>query len=264
MMPRPIALITGASSGLGAEFARALAAQGADLILTARREERLAALATQLQAEHGTHTDLLAADLATDAGVTAVKAKIIATPNLHWLINNAGFGMKGRFDRAAIDDLDRMHRLHVLAPLQLTHAALGGMLARGAGAIINVASVAGFVLVAGSVGYAATKSWLHVLSEGIYLELRSARSKVRIQSLCPGYIVTEFHDVIGMDRALMPGFLWLDPRFVVRESLRALERNDLLVIPSWKYRLIVGVARRLPRHLRYAVAASVGRRTRRD
>ena len=264
MMPRPIALITGASSGLGAEFARALAAQGADLILTARREERLVALATQLQAEHGTHTDLLAADLATDAGVTAVKAKIIATPNLHWLINNAGFGMKGRFDRAAIDDLDRMHRLHVLAPLQLTHAALGGMLARGAGAIINVASVAGFVLVAGSVGYAATKSWLHVLSEGIYLELRSARSKVRIQSLCPGYIVTEFHDVIGMDRALMPGFLWLDARFVVRESLRALERNDLLVIPSWKYRLIVGVARRLPRHLRYAVAASVGRRTRRD
>jgi uncharacterized protein len=264
MMPRPVALITGASSGLGAEFARALAAQGADLILTARREERLVALATQLQAEHGTHTDLLAADLATDAGVTAVKAKIIATPNLHWLINNAGFGMKGRFDRAAIDDLDRMHRLHVLAPLQLTHAALAGMLARGAGAIINVASVAGFLLVAGSVGYAATKSWLHVLSEGIYLELRSARSKVRIQSLCPGYIVTEFHDVIGMDRALMPGFLWLDARFVVRESLRALERNDLLVIPSWKYRLIVGVARRLPRHLRYAVAASVGRRTRRD
>jgi short-subunit dehydrogenase len=264
MMPRPVALITGASSGLGAEFARALAAQGADLILTARREERLVALATQLQAEHGTHTDLLAADLATDAGVTAVKAKIIATPNLHWLINNAGFGMKGRFDRAAIDDLDRMHRLHVLAPLQLTHAALGGMLARDAGAIINVASVAGFLLVAGSVGYAATKSWLNVLSEGIYLELRSARSKVRIQSLCPGYIVTEFHDVIGMDRALMPGFLWLDARFVVRESLRALERNDLLVIPSWKYRLIVGVARRLPRHLRYAVAASVGRRTRRD
>jgi short-subunit dehydrogenase len=264
MMPRPVALITGASSGLGAEFARALAAQGADLILTARREERLAALATQLQAEHGTHTDLLTADLATDAGVTAVKAKIIATPNLQWLVNNAGFGMKGRFDRAAIDDLDRMHRLHVLAPLQLTHAALGGMLVRDAGAIINVASVVSFLLVAGSVGYAATKSWLHVLSEGIYLELRSARSKVRIQSLCPGYIVTEFHDVIGMNRALMPGFLWLDARFVVRESLRALERNNLLVIPSWKYRLIVGVARRLPRHLRYAVAISVGRRTRRD
>ncbi len=135
-----------------------------------------------------------------------------------------------------IDDLDRMHRLHVLAPLQLTHAALSGMVARDAGAIINVASVASFLMAAGSVGYAATKSWLHVFSEGIYLELRISRSKVRIQSLCPGYTVTEFHDVIGMNRALIPKFLWLDARFVVRESLQALERNDLLVIPSWKYR----------------------------
>jgi short-subunit dehydrogenase len=264
MMSRPVALITGASAGLGAEFARALAARGADLILTARREERLATLAKQMQTEHGTHTDFLTADLATDLGVAAVKAKIAATPNLHWLINNAGFGGKGRFDRAPIDDLDRMHRLHVLAPLQLTHAALSGMVTRDAGAIINVASVVSFLLISGSVGYAATKSWLHVLSEGIYLELRNSRSKVRIQSLCPGYVTTEFHDVIGMNRALIPKFLWLDARFVVRESLQALERNDLLVIPSWKYRLIVRVARRLPRHLRYAVAARVGRRTRRD
>jgi len=264
MMPRPTALITGASAGLGAEFARALAARGADLILTARREERLAALAKQLQSEHGTHTECLAADLATDAGVAQVKAKIVATPNLHWLINNAGFGVPGRFNTAAIDDLDRMHRLHVLAPLQLTHAALRGMVLRDAGGIINVASVVSFLLIAGSVGYSSTKSWLHVFSEGIYVELRSSRSKVRIQSLCPGYTVTEFHDVIGMDRALIPKFLWLDARFVVKESLQALERNQLLVIPSWKYRLIVGVARRLPRGLRYAVAARAGRRMRRD
>ncbi len=264
MTPRPVALITGASAGLGAEFARGLAAQGADLILTARREERLAALAKQLHTEHGTQTEFLAADLATDAGVAAVKAKIVATPNLHWLINNAGFGLPGRFDRAAIDDLDRMHRLHVLAPLQLTHAALGGMVARDAGAIINVASVASFLLSSGSVGYAASKSWLHVLSEGIYVELRSAQSKVCIQSLCPGYTVTEFHDVIGMDRALIPKFLWLDARFVVRESLQALERNDLLVIPSWKYRLMVSLARALPGHLRHALAVRAGRRMRRD
>jgi short-subunit dehydrogenase len=264
MTPRPVALVTGASAGLGAEFARALAAQGADLILTARRKDRLSALAQQLHAKHGTHTDLLAADLATDAGVAAVASKITATPSLRWLINNAGFGVPGRFHTSAIDDLDRMHRLHVLAPLQLTHAALGGMVARDAGAIINVASVVSFLLITGSVGYTSTKSWLHVFSEGIYLELRSSRSKVRIQSLCPGYTVTEFHDVIGMNRALIPKFLWLDARFVVRESLQGLDRNDLLVIPSWKYRLIVRVARRLPRHLRYVIAARVGRRTRRD
>jgi hypothetical protein len=153
--------------------------------------------------------------------------------------------------------------LHVLAPLHLTHAALNGMVARDAGAIVNVASVVSFLMSAGSVGYAASKSWLHIFSEGIYIELRSARSKVRIQSLCPGYTVTEFHDVLGMERALVPKFLWLDADFVVGESLRALERNDFLVIPSWKYRLVVAVMRSLPRALRFAVAERVGRRMRR-
>jgi len=262
-MSRPVALITGASAGLGAEFARALAARGADLILTARREERLVTLAQQLQAEHGTHIEVLTADLATDEGLALVKARIATTPNLHWLVNNAGFGMKGYFHRVALDDLDRMYRLHVLAPLHLTHAALNGMVARDAGAIVNVASVVSFLMSAGSVGYAASKSWLHIFSEGIYIELRSARSKVRIQSLCPGYTVTEFHDVLGMERALVPKFLWLDADFVVRESLRALERNDFLVIPSWKYRLVVAGMRCLPRALRFAVAERVGRRMRR-
>jgi uncharacterized protein len=147
-----------------------------------------------------------------------------------------------------------------MAPLQLTHTALSGMVARDVGSIVNVSSVIGFVLIAGSAGYAASKSWLHVFSEGIYLELESLQSNVRIQSLCPGYTRTEFHDVIGMDRARIPKFLWLDPRFVVGESLQALERNELLVIPSWKYRLIVRVARGLPRGIRYAVATRTGRR----
>jgi len=264
MTPRPVALITGASAGLGAQFARALATRGADLILVARRETRLAELAGELHSQHGTHIEILAADLATDAGVDAVKAKISATPNLHWLINNAGFGVKGRFCNAPIDELDRMHRLHVLAPLQLTHMALQGMVTRDAGAIINVASVASFLLVAGSVGYTSSKSWLHVFSEGIHVELKSSLSSVKIQSLCPGYTVTEFHDVIGMDRALIPKFLWLDAQYVVQESLKALEGSDLLVIPSWKYRLVVKVLRCLPGPLRYAVAVRAGRRMRRD
>jgi short-subunit dehydrogenase len=108
--PRPVALITGASSGLGAQFARALAAKGADLILTARREERLLELAKQLEAEHGTRTEVLVVDLATDEGITAVKSRILATPNLHWLINNAGFNVKGYFHQAPVDILDRMYR----------------------------------------------------------------------------------------------------------------------------------------------------------
>jgi short-subunit dehydrogenase len=263
MTSRPVALITGASAGLGAEFARALAARGVDLILTARREDRLVTLAHQLLTEHGTRTEVLKADLATDEGVAAVKAKIVATPNLQWLINNAGFGLKGYFHRVAIDDLDRMYRLQVLAPMQLTHAALTGMVTRNAGAVINVASVVSFLMSAGSVGYAASKSWLHVFSEGLYIELRSSGSKVQVQSLCPGYTVTEFHDVLGMQRGLVPEFLWLDARFVVQESLAALQRRQFLVVPSWKYRLVVALARRLPRGLRYAVAERMGRRMRR-
>jgi short-subunit dehydrogenase len=180
--PRPVALITGASSGLGAEFARALAAKGADLILVARREERLLALAKQLEAVYGTSTEVLVVDLATDAGIETVKARLVATPNLHWLINNAGFNVKGYFHKAPVDTLDRMYRLQVLAPFQLTHAALVAMVTRNAGAIINVASVVSFVMTVGSVSYASTKSWIHTFTEGIYIEQRHAGSKIRLQS----------------------------------------------------------------------------------
>ena len=261
--PRPVALITGASSGLGAEFARALAAKGADLILAARREARLLALAKQLEAEHGTRTEVLVVDLATDAGIAAVKARILATPNLHWLINNAGFNVKGYFHQAPVDILDRMYRLQVLAPFQLTRAALDAMVARNAGAIINVASLVSFIMTVGSVSYASTKSWLHAFTEGIYIEQRNAGSKVRLQSLCPGYVLTEFHDVVGMDRSVIPRSLWLDAPFVVQESLDALEQNKLLVIPGWKYRLIVWLVRRMPAAARYALAERMGKRMKR-
>ena len=262
-LPRPVALITGASSGLGAEFARALAARGADLILTARREERLLALAKQLEAEHGTRTEVLVVDLATDAGIAAVKARILATPNLHCLLNNAGFNVKGYFHRAPVDILDRMFHLQVLAPFQLTHAALEAMAARNAGAIINVASLVSFIMTVGSVSYASTKSWLHTFTEGIYIEQRNAGSKVRLQSLCPGYILTEFHDVVGMDRSVIPKSLWLDAPFVVQESLDALEQNKLLVIPGWRYRLIAWLVRRMPTAARYALAERMGKRMKR-
>jgi len=261
--PRPVALITGASSGLGAEFARSLAAKGADLILAARREERLLALAKQLQAEYGTRTEVLVVDLASDEGIAAVKARILATPNLHWLINNAGFNVKGYFHQAPVDILDRMYRLQVLAPFQLTRAALDAMVARKAGAIINVASLVSFIMTVGSVSYASTKSWLHTFTEGIYIEQRNAGSKVRLQSLCPGYVLTEFHDVVGMDRSVIPKSLWLDAPFVVQESLNALEQNKLLVIPGWKYRLIVWLVRRMPTAARYALAERMGKRMKR-
>ena len=263
MTSRPVALITGASAGLGAEFARALAARGADLILTARREDRLVTLAEQLETEHGTRTDILTADLATDEGLAAVKARIAATPSLQWLINNAGFGAKGYFHKAAIADLDRMHRLHVLAPLQLTHAALTGMVARDAGAIINVASVISFLMTAGSVSYAASKSWLHVFSEGIYIEMRASRSKVRHPVTVPGVYRDGISRRPGYGSCAGARIPLAGCAFRSVRILAALERNALLVIPSWKYRFIVRVLRNLPTALRFAIAEHMGRRMRR-
>jgi uncharacterized protein len=261
---RAIGLITGASAGLGATFARALAKRGIDLMLVARRTERLQELARSLQQEFSCRCEVITADLATDDGIVAVREKIAATPTLRWLINNAGYATKQRFYATELAEQDRMHRLHVLAPLHLTHAALAHMVPADEGFIINVASVAGFFLSVGGVSYAATKSWLHVFTSGIDVELQSTGSRVRVQSLCPGYTVTEFHDVLGMDRRLIPKFLWLDADFVVSESLRAIDKGQGLVVPGWAYKLLVSVSRVIPAGLIRRSAIRVGRRTGRE
>lgn len=258
-MSRPQALITGASSGIGAEFARQLAARGHDLILVARRGDRLRALAGEL----GVPCEVVEADLATDEGVGAVVERIGRAERLECLVNNAGFGLRGKFLASEAEPQVRMHRLHVLATVELTHAALAGMVKRGKGAVINVASVAGFALSAGSVSYNATKHWMNVFTEGLHLELKLAGSPVRVQALCPGYTYSEFHDVAEMDRAAIPKSLWLTARFVVSESLRGLEKGELFVIPDWRYRWFVRLSRLWPMAVRHRMAIQAGQRMKR-
>jgi len=244
----PLALITGASSGIGREFARQLASRGYDLLLVARRRERLESVAMELAAAHGVRTEIVAADLATEPGLLEVEARIAnRIPDL--LVNNAGFGSRGTFVGTAIGGQEEMHRLHVLATLRLTHAALTGMVSRGTGAIVNVSSVAGFMAAPGSVSYCATKHWMNVFTEGIWMELLEGRSAVKIQALCPGFTVTEFHDRIAFDRGAVPAALWLKAEFVVSESLRGLEKGTLFVIPDWRYKAIVLAIGLLPRRL---------------
>jgi uncharacterized protein len=258
-----VALITGASSGLGAEFARALAARGLDLVLVARRRDRLAELAHSLEAHYHVRAEVIEADLATDPGVAAVERHIAELPDLDYLINNAGFGVMGRFWEVDVAAQDKMHRLHVLATVRLTHAALGGMLARNRGGIVNVSSVAGFTQNPGSVSYAATKCWMNSFTEGLYLDLGSARSAVRVQALCPGFTHTEFHLAAGMDKALVPRWLWLDAGFVVAESLNGLERGEWLVIPSRRYRWFARLYGWIPRSVRHALTFHYARRMKR-
>jgi uncharacterized protein len=259
---RGLAAITGASSGIGAAFAHALAARGSDLILIARRTDRLEALAAELAQRHGTKAEIVTADLSVDSDLERVADRLRAAPRLDTLVNNAGFGVRGLFAKSEFAGQEGMHRVHIMATLQLTHAALQGMVARRAGAVINVASVAGFLTTPGAVSYGASKSWILTFTEGLWMELRGSGSPVRVQALCPGYTYSEFHDVAGMDRdKLAPKAWWCSAEQVVEESLKGLERDRIFVIPGFRYRMLVGLVGRMPRGLRRRLLLATGRRT---
>jgi len=256
---RPIAAITGASSGIGAAFARKLAPDH-DLLLIARRLDRLEQLAGELSHRHGTHAECLEADLTQERGLTAVADKLAAEERLALLVNNAGFGTPGRFWEADLESQEGMHKLHVMATVRLTHAALRGMVARNRGAVVNVSSVAAFIRSARSASYCATKSWTAVFTEALYLELRSVGSNVAIQVLCPGFTYSEFHDVAGLDRrGLAPAAFWLTAEEVVEVSLDGLRRGKLFVIPGWRYRILTSLLTKLPARWRLAVEAATSK-----
>ncbi len=258
---RPLALVTGASAGIGTAYSRRLAAEGYDLILVARRADRLKQLAAELSSQHGVNAEPLPTDLTRDDELKGVEDRIAQEERLEFLLNNAGFGGRGRFYESPLEDVSTMHRLHVMATLRLTHAALSKMTARGKGTVVNVSSVAAFVARPGSVSYNATKAWMNAFTEGLYLELKQARSPVQVQALCPGYTLTEFHDVIRVDRNSIAASLWTPVDKVVDASLEGLKRNKLFVVPGWRYKFIVALVRVLPRALLHAGSSIGGRKT---
>lgn len=239
----PTALITGASAGLGAQFARQLAHRGADLVLVARDADALDALAADLRGAYGVHIEVLPADLADEAGVGRVADRLSdAADPIDLLVNNAGFGLPLRFADNDIDDEVRHLRLHVEAPMRLMHAALQTMRGRG-GRIINVASVAGFI---SRSTYSACKSWLIGFSRWANEEYR--RDRVSVTALCPGFTHTTFHERMGLPvgEEGIPGVMWLDAEDVVREGLRDASLGRPLSVPSLRYKAIVVLTRVLP------------------
>jgi short-subunit dehydrogenase len=258
-LARTLAIITGASSGIGATFARKLAPDY-DLLLVARRKDRLEELAAQLSANYQAAVEIVVADLSSPVQVKSLAEKIVAEPRLALLVNNAGFGTLGRFWEASLHSQEQMHQLHVMATVRLTHAALGNMVPRDSGAVINVASVAGFARSQGSVSYCATKSWMNIFSEGLYLELRGMGSHVTVQTLCPGFTYSEFHDTMAIRREkLASKALWLTADQVVDASLKGLKKGQLYVIPGWRYRLLTAIISKLPSKVRLAVELSRGK-----
>jgi short-subunit dehydrogenase len=240
------ALVTGASSGLGAEFARQLAARGSDLVLVARSEDRLAALAEELRARHQVTVTTLPADLSLPEDVSRVAAAAAATP-VHVLVNNAGFGTYGSF--AALDAA-REHEevmVNVAAAVDLAHAVLPGMLARRAGGIITVASTIAFQPSPLQAVYGASKAFGLAFSEALWAENRG--SGVRIVALCPGPTATGFLASLGDQRATSSIIYrrTADPAAVVRAGLRGLDRDAMTVIPGLRNRFLTEGHRFLPR-----------------
>ena len=247
-------LVTGATAGIGRAFARALAVRGDDLVLVARDEGRLRELADQLAARHRVGVRVLAVDLATDAGAGAV-ADVLAdrAAPVDLLVNNAGFGLRTRFPDAPLADEERSLDVMVRAPLRLCHAALPGMVERGGGAVVNVASVAGF-MPRGT--YGAHKAWLISLSR--WLDVTNRGRGVQVMVLCPGFVRTEFHQRMDADMSGVPRWMWLDADRLVRDALADLARGVSVSVPSRRYQVLARLARVAPAGL----AERAGRRGR--
>jgi uncharacterized protein len=250
-----IALITGGTSGIGAAFARRLAAEGSDLVLVARDPDRLEQAAADLTAEFGISVETLRADLTMMDGMALVEARIKDMDKpIDLLVNNAGVGVKGSFVEASVEDHVAMVRINVVALLRLTHAAMTMMTRRNRGDIINISSVAGFVPgTRPSATYAATKSFVTALTEGLATAV--AGTGVRISAICPGFVKTEFHERAGIDVSKKGGRMWFDAADVVDVGLKDHRSGKIVSVPGGTYKAIVLLSRIAPRSsVRFFVA----------
>lgn len=228
-MAKPRALVTGASSGIGTAFAEQLAAAGHDLVVVARREDRLRQLADRLIREQGADVVVEVADLASAEELDRLVA-VVTDLELDLLVNNAGFGTFGRFAELDVDREVQEIELNVVALVRLTSAALATMEARGRGAIVNLSSLAAFQPAPSSATYGATKAFVHSFTHAIHEEARG--SGVQVLLVCPGYTHTEFHDRAGLGPTGVPEFAWQSAATVVDVALRDLDRGKSLSIPG--------------------------------
>lgn len=239
------ALVTGGTSGLGLEFARALAARGCALVIVARDAERLAKTADQLRWRYGVDVETIVADLAARDDVDVVAARLLdADSPVDILVNNAGHGLHVPLLTEDTTSIEQAHDVMIRAVLVLGGAAGRAMVTRGRGVVVNIASVAGLVPMG---PYSAIKSWVRLYSESLSLEL--AGTGVQATAVLPGWVRTEFHDRAGIRTTSIPNFLWLEADRVVADALGAIEKGKVLTVPSRRFALLAFLAQHAPRLL---------------
>ena len=244
-MSKSRALITGASAGIGREFAWLLASEGRDLVLVARGAESLNAIADQIRAQHAVEVEVQIADLSNRGDLARIEDRLRDTNSpIDVLINNAGLGLNQQFSTGDLEREQYLIDLLIIAQMRLTHAAVSTMRARGTGDVVLVSSVASFI--AGG-SYSAVKSWATVFVEGLAQELRG--KGVRVSALCPGFTHTEFHERAGIAKHDIPSWMWLRADRMVAAGWADHHRGKVVSVPDWRYKSLVALIRILPREV---------------
>lgn len=239
------AVVTGASTGIGAAFARRLARSGYDLTLVARNKERLEELAEELRSRHGVGVKVLPADLTKTQPLRKVERAIEGDEHLEMLVNNAGFGTLGKFAELDPAVEEEEIRLNVLALMRLSRAALPGMISRRRGALINVSSMAALQPGPTTATYSATKAYVNSFTEALHEELRG--TGVQVQVLCPGFTRTEFQQRANIDTSGLPEIAWMEADEVVEASLAGLNGGDVVCVPGLLNRFFATTVTSIPR-----------------
>ncbi|MEI6404630.1 MAG: SDR family oxidoreductase [Actinomycetes bacterium] len=237
------ALVTGATAGIGLQFALELANRGMNLVLVARNQDRLSEIATLIRNQSGVMVEVIVADLSTREATDVVALRASQT-DIDLVINNAGFGLNESFARSGLEAEQQLLDVLVTAVMRVSHSALPGMISRNRGGIINVSSVAGWM---SSGTYSAAKAWVTTFSESMSMQLR--KSQVHVMALCPGFTRTEFQDRAGMSTDTIPHWMWLDVSTVVNVALRDFAAGKPVSVPSMKYKALGFIAQYLPRPL---------------
>ena len=252
------ALITGATAGIGAAYAKLLAKEGFDLVLVARDLPRLKGVAKELSKLYKIKAETIKADLTKPAQLAKVEKRLANNSKpIEVLINNAGFGLKDSFLVSNLAKEQELLDVLVTAPMRLSHAVLPGMIKRNSGSIVNVSSVASFI--AGGT-YSAAKSYLTVFSEYLHTELRD--TNVKVSALCPGFTRTEFHARGKMKMSGLPNYMWTTVDQVVAKSWRYVKAGKVICIPGWQYMLLSSIARIAPRPLVRKLGIKIRRKQR--